>query len=109
MYAWVAPAESRRKNAARTNPDDPGSILHPGVPLEVMRTDYGCGDIGWLLESSDQPGSVRIDAHGRVFHLPIARFRPESGRDGRESGLDPERISRHVGPGRSSVGFAGVR
>jgi len=74
LYIWVSPEESRRKNAARANPDDPGSILHHSAPESVMRDDYGCCDIAWLVEHSDQPNTIRIESHGRVFHLPIARF-----------------------------------
>ncbi|MBM4397821.1 MAG: hypothetical protein FJ087_19320 [Deltaproteobacteria bacterium] len=74
LYIWVTPEESRRKNYARTDPNDPGSILHHGVPIEVMMKDYGCDDMGWLVETSDRPDTVKIDAHGRSWHLPVARF-----------------------------------
>lgn len=74
LYIWVTPAESRRKNDARTDPDDPGSILHHGVPLDVMLGDYGCDDLDWLEQQSDRPGTVRVEAHGQTYHLPVARF-----------------------------------
>lgn len=74
LYIWVTPEESRRKNAARTDPNDPGSILHHGVPLAVMYGDYGCDDMAWLLEHSGRPDTVRIERDGRDFHLPLGRF-----------------------------------
>jgi hypothetical protein len=74
LYIWVTPEESRRKNDARADPDDPGSILNHGVPIAVMRGDYGCDDLGWLIDRSDRPGTVRLEAHGRTWHLPVARF-----------------------------------
>ena len=74
LYIWVTPEESRRKNDDRADPDDPGSILHHGVPIDVMMGDYGCDDMEYLVHSSGQPETVRVAAHGKSFHLPVARF-----------------------------------
>ncbi len=74
LYIWVTPEESRRKNRERADPDDPGSILHHGVPNAVMYGDYGCDDLAWLLEQSGRPDLLRITAHGRTFELPVGRF-----------------------------------
>jgi hypothetical protein len=74
LYVWVTPEESRRKNIERTDPNDPGSILHHGVPMAVMLGDYGCDDIGWLEEQSGKPGLVKVEAQGRTFMVPLARF-----------------------------------
>ncbi len=87
LYIWVEPEESRRKNIERGRPDGQGSILHHSVPMEVMLGQYGCDDMGWLLERSDRPNTVRVErifadeaADGsvsyrdRIFHLPTARF-----------------------------------
>jgi hypothetical protein len=74
LYVWVTPEESRRKNHERTDPNDPGSILHHGVPMAVMLGDYGCDDMAWLIEHSDRPDTVKILKGGRAWHLPVARF-----------------------------------
>ncbi|MBI1795507.1 MAG: hypothetical protein HYR74_00480 [Candidatus Eisenbacteria bacterium] len=74
LYVWVTPEESRRKNHERTDPNDPGSILHHGVPMGVMLGDYGCDDMDSLIARSDRPDTVRIATRGRVYHLPVGRF-----------------------------------
>ena len=74
LYIWVTPEESRRKNDARADPDDPGSILHHGVPMEVMLGDYGCDDIDHLISKSGKANTVLVEAHGKTYNLPIGRF-----------------------------------
>jgi hypothetical protein len=74
LYIWVTPEESRRKNDARADPNDPGSILHHGVPLDVMMKDYGCDDMEHLIRQSERPNTISITARGRTYHLPVARF-----------------------------------
>lgn len=74
LYIQVTPEESRRKNAERADPNDPGSNLHHGVPMSVMLGDYGCDDMEWLLEHSEKPGTLTVRAHGRTYYLPTGVF-----------------------------------
>jgi len=74
LYIWVEPEESRRKNAARTDPNDPGSILHHGVPLAVMYGDYGVCDMAYQLEQSEKPNTVQVEKDGGKYFLPLGRF-----------------------------------
>ncbi|MBP3890939.1 MAG: hypothetical protein J6D29_02075 [Solobacterium sp.] len=74
LYIWVTPEESRRKNEARANPDDPGSNLFHGVPLAVMLGDYGTDDMEYLREGSEMENTITVQAHGKTYHLPIGVF-----------------------------------
>ncbi len=74
LYLCVSPEESRRKNEARANPNDPGSILNHCVPRAVMYTEYGCDDIEWLLSAATKPGTVSIAAHDKVYNIPFGLF-----------------------------------
>lgn len=74
LYIWVTPEESRRKNADRADPNDPGSNLHHGVPMAVMLGDYGCDDMEYLTQQTEQKDTLTVSAHGNTYHLPIGIF-----------------------------------
>jgi len=71
LYIWVTPEESRRKNIARCNPDDPGSNLNHMTPMSVMMYDYGCDDMLYLKEISEKPDTVTIKKDGKTYNVPI--------------------------------------
>ena len=74
LYIWVTPEESRRKNADRADPNDPGSNLHHGVPMAVMLGDYGCDDMEYLVQHAEVENTVTVKAHGRSYNVPIGIF-----------------------------------
>ncbi|MDO4378343.1 MAG: hypothetical protein Q4C64_04230 [Erysipelotrichia bacterium] len=74
LYVWVTPEESRRKNADRCDPNDPGSNLHHGVSLNVLLNDYGCDDLIYLTEISDVKDTVKVSSWGNDYYLPTGIF-----------------------------------
>lgn len=74
LYIGVSADEARRKNEQRADPNDPGSLLHHGVPQAVMYCDYGCDDIDYLLKTSPQKNCISITQKGKNYSLPVAYF-----------------------------------
>ena len=74
LYVWVTPEESRKKNADRCDPNDPGSNLHHGVSIRVMLNDYGCDDMEYLISQSEVKDTVTVKAHGNTYHIPVGIF-----------------------------------
>lgn len=74
LYIWVTPEESRRKNAERFRVHTTGSIVDPVVPDEVMRHNFGCDDIDWLLSISETPDRIRVTSKEGTFVVPLVRF-----------------------------------
>ncbi len=72
LYVLVTPEESRRRNRARAEPGAHGSALHHGVPERVLRESYGIDDMMWLMEHSEEPGTVTVPAPQANFHLRVA-------------------------------------
>jgi len=77
LYIDVSPAQSRASNMKR-KPTTAGhandtTTFHT-VPLSNMQAEYGIYDMLFLREESDRPNTVRVEAHGDVFYLPIAVF-----------------------------------
>jgi hypothetical protein len=74
LYIAVTPEESRRRNQERARNIGAASALHHTVPLPVMLHDYGQDDLPFLLSHSDRAGTLRVQTHGRLFHVPCARL-----------------------------------
>jgi len=74
LYLRVTPEDSRRRNEKRARPGEDGSILHHGVPETVMRAQYGIDDMEWIIDHSEQHGTITVVAHDSTFHLPVACF-----------------------------------
>jgi hypothetical protein len=39
-----------------------------------MMGDYGCDDMDWLEKNGKKPGTLAVEARGKIFHIPVARF-----------------------------------
>ena len=74
LYIWVEPEESRRKNDARYDPNDPGSSINHKTPDVVMYHDYGCDDIMYLKETSDIEDTIIVNCFGEKIYVPIGVY-----------------------------------
>jgi hypothetical protein len=74
LYVWVTPEESRQKNRERSIPGEEGSILHHGVPEQVMADNYGMDDFRWLMSQSQTDDTIEVKSGDRTFELPAAVF-----------------------------------
>lgn len=76
LYVDVNATQAHQKNRDRMPPPGfTGDIgIYHFVPQVVMDHDYGCDDIGWLMKQSKRPNTIRIQAHGKVFHIPCVLF-----------------------------------
>jgi len=72
LYIWVTPEESRHRNRERARSGGAASILHHHVPEKTMYLEYDCDDFAWLLDHSEQPGTVTVTTVERTFHVPAA-------------------------------------
>lgn len=72
----VTPEQALRNNTERisSGPEGNQSVLHHGVPLAVMRADYGCDDLDHLIRKSGRPGTVKVETRGRTWMVPVGRF-----------------------------------
>ena len=39
-----------------------------------MLGEYGCDDMEYLVNTSEQKGTVTVKAHGNTYHVPIGIF-----------------------------------
>ncbi|MBQ6654458.1 MAG: hypothetical protein IJM79_02925 [Erysipelotrichaceae bacterium] len=74
LYIWVTPEDSRAKNDARYDPNNPGSSINHKTPDKVMMYDYGCDDILYMKEVSEIEDTLTVEAWGQKFHLPVGVF-----------------------------------
>lgn len=42
--------------------------------MAVMLGDYGCDDMEYLVNHTEVPDTVTVNAHGKTYHLPIGIF-----------------------------------
>lgn len=76
LYIHVPPSEATRRMQSRalTSEGVAGSALPYGVPPAVMRTDFAVDDMQDLMAQSDRPGTLKVQTHGRTYHLPMTCF-----------------------------------
>lgn len=84
LHVKVSPAESRRRNIKRADPNDPGSILKHGVPEAQMRRWYSKDDLAWLVSRSPE-GYVKCGER----LLPYGVFDNEDEKTGFVHGAPP--------------------